>query len=249
MDDSLQQGITALKAGDKNRAFQLLSRATQDKATAEQGWLWLSAAVTHDSERLFCLDNVLRINRGNAAAERGASLLREKGVFPSVPMPPSYTQPRPANPPPAVPAFTDQAAPAAAPLPQVQPQMQPQVQPQAVNADQEGLKGLYQFAAQAMAHKTPPQVIVKNLTDQGLSSETAAAIVSQTQQAYKKGRVEKYKKQMLAGLLWTGAGIVVTVLSIIFADQLGGNSVLCWGAVLFGIIDFLIGLFGWLSSR
>ena len=114
MEDSLQQGIAAFKAGNKVRAFELLTHATQDPATAEQGWLWLSAVVTHDSERLFCLDNVLRINRANAAAERGAAMLREKGVFPSVPMPPSSTQPRPANPP-VVPAFTSQAAPAPTP--------------------------------------------------------------------------------------------------------------------------------------
>ena len=116
-------------------------------------------------------------------------------------------------------------------------------------SDQEGLKGLYQFAAKAMARKTPPLVIVKNLTEQGLSHQTAAAIVAETEKAFKQARAEKYRKQMIAGLLWTGAGIVVTILSFVFADQLGGNALLCWGAVLFGIVDFLVGLFGWLANR
>jgi hypothetical protein len=100
-----------------------------------------------------------------------------------------------------------------------------------------------------MAHRTPPQAIAQSLINQGLSPETAATIVGETQKAFKAARAEKHKKQMIGGLLWTGAGIVVTVLSNIFSEYLGGYGVLCWGAILFGLIDFLVGLFGWLSSR
>jgi hypothetical protein len=53
MENTLQQGIAAVKAGDKSRAFDLLTRATQDPSTSEQAWLWLSGVVDQDSERLF----------------------------------------------------------------------------------------------------------------------------------------------------------------------------------------------------
>lgn len=105
MDNLLQQGIAAAKAGENGRAFQILTRATQDRALAEQAWLWLSGVVEHDSERLFCLDNVLRINPDNEPARRGSMVLRQKGVFPSTPMPPRAApevkpEPLPVQPPP-----------------------------------------------------------------------------------------------------------------------------------------------------
>ena len=62
MENLLQQGMNAAKAGNKALAFQLLTKATQDGATAEQAWLWLTSVLTADAERLFCLDNALRIN-------------------------------------------------------------------------------------------------------------------------------------------------------------------------------------------
>ncbi|MFT3893379.1 MAG: hypothetical protein QM730_17260 [Anaerolineales bacterium] len=34
-----------------------------------------------------------------------------------------------------------------------------------------------------------------------------------------------------------------------FADKLGGGSVLFWGAIAYGLIDFVAGLIGWLSNR
>ena len=73
MDNYLQEGIAAAKAGDKPRAFDLLTRASENPATSEQAWLWLSSVVKDDEERLFCLNNVLRINPANAAAFTPAS--------------------------------------------------------------------------------------------------------------------------------------------------------------------------------
>src|SRR5512139_3220023 len=104
MDNLLQQGIAAAKAGDREKAYQILTRATQDGALAEQAWLWLSSVLEQDSERLFCLDNVLRINPNNEPAKRGSAFLRQKGVFPSTPMPPRIqSSPLTTAPPPAKP--------------------------------------------------------------------------------------------------------------------------------------------------
>ena len=245
MDNLLQQGIAAVKSGDKARAFQLLTRATQDSTMAEQAWLWLSATVDADSERLFCLGNALRINPGNGAAQRGATTLQQKGVFPSPPMPPHTdlpvhrVSPQPASPQPTpAPQSLQKYAP---------PQTKAPTTSVASEGDRQDLSTLYRLVATELANKKLPQVIVKKLTDQGVTPAVASKIVAETQQALNEARGNKYRKQMIRGLLWTVAGGTITCLTYVFASNLGGQYVLCWGAVIFGIIDFLVGLFGWLS--
>ncbi|MCK6585268.1 MAG: hypothetical protein L6Q49_19385 [Anaerolineales bacterium] len=58
---------------------------------------------------------------------------------------------------------------------------------------------------------------------------------------------EKYRKQMNRGLLWAVAGTVITILSYSSAasSPAGGTYYICWGAILFGIIDFLVGYISW----
>jgi hypothetical protein len=83
MADRLQQGIAALKAGNKEQARQLLIQATQANPQNEQAWLWLSGAVESDSERLICLNKVLEINPNNEPAQRGAAALHQRGATPA----------------------------------------------------------------------------------------------------------------------------------------------------------------------
>lgn len=56
----------------------------------------------------------------------------------------------------------------------------------------------------------------------------------------------KYRKRMIAGLLWTVGGLVVSVISYTVASA-GGVYFVFWGAVIFGIIDFIRGLAGWIK--
>ena len=100
-----------------------------------------------------------------------------------------------------------------------------------------------------MVNKQDPKVIVKELAGRGAAPGHADKIVAETQEVLKKARGEKYKKRMTRGLLWTIAGIIITCASLGFADQLGGQYILCYGAIIFGVIDFLAGLFGWIFSR
>ncbi|MFP4436093.1 MAG: hypothetical protein ACLFVO_02510 [Chloroflexaceae bacterium] len=70
-----EQGIAALKAGDKRRATELLNEAVQIDPHNERAWLWLSGAVTDNAERRHCLEWVLAINPENSAAQRGLAAL------------------------------------------------------------------------------------------------------------------------------------------------------------------------------
>jgi len=106
-----QQGMVALQANDKARAYDLLSRAIQLEPHNEQAWLWLSGAVESTAERRYCLEQVLVINPHSAAAQRGMALLP-----PALPVSPFQKEllPEPAPPQPAAPEPTPVATPAAA---------------------------------------------------------------------------------------------------------------------------------------
>ncbi len=77
-DNPLQQGIAALKAGDKAQARRLLGRAIQQNPRDEQAWLWLSGAVDTDREKLTCLKKVLKINPENEKARNGIAALEKR---------------------------------------------------------------------------------------------------------------------------------------------------------------------------
>ena len=264
MDNTLQQGITAAKNGDRSHAYELLTRAAQDVSTAEQAWLWLSSVVDADSERLYCLNYVLRLNPNNVFAQRGAAALRDKAVLPaspSSPVPVQNTSPvaTPPKPVPAAPALsTNPSAPMPGPKLNLQQASvvspQRQVQPSASApakppmSKQEAL-GLYRYAAGELARNSPPLLVEKLLVSQGTSPEFAHRVVAETNQALKKARRTKSKKRMIRGSLWTVGGIIVTALTYAFASQLGGTYFIFYGAIIFGLIDFFVGLAGWTADR
>ena len=82
-DDLLQQGIAALRAGDKAQARQLFSQAIRQDPRNEQAWLWLSGALETTQDKLMCLNKVLVINPANEAAQRGIAALQKSSVAPS----------------------------------------------------------------------------------------------------------------------------------------------------------------------
>lgn len=73
----VQQGIASAKAGDMAAARQQLTQAIALDPRCEQAWLWLSGIHTDEAQRRNCLEQVLRINPQNAAAQRGLAMLGE----------------------------------------------------------------------------------------------------------------------------------------------------------------------------
>jgi tetratricopeptide (TPR) repeat protein len=93
----LREGIAAARAGQKDRARELLLQVIALDEELEAAWLWLSGVVDDPEERQICLENVLTLNPDHVAAQRGLRWLREQGLGPvpeqaSVP-PPGQTQP------------------------------------------------------------------------------------------------------------------------------------------------------------
>ena len=56
----------------------------------------------------------------------------------------------------------------------------------------------------------------------------------------------QYARHMIYGILWAGGGTAVTVMTYSAASG-GGTYVVAWGAIIYGIIDFFRGLFGWMK--
>src|SRR5258708_9142038 len=73
----LQQGIAAAKAGQQDQARQLFQETIKRAPRNEAAWLWLSSVAKDDKERLFCLKQLLAINRNNENAIKG---LKQLGV-------------------------------------------------------------------------------------------------------------------------------------------------------------------------
>jgi len=90
-DRLYQEGVAALKRGDKTTAKEKLLDVIELEETHEQAWLWLSGAVEDEQEKIICLENVLTINPDNEAARKGLEKLgvhfRETRVEPPPPMP------------------------------------------------------------------------------------------------------------------------------------------------------------------
>src|SRR3954471_22500675 len=83
----LEQGMDALRQGDKAQARDLLTTVLEMDDRNELAWLWLSGAVDSPAEQRICLENVLTINPGSTAARGGLAELDR--VAPAPPSPPS----------------------------------------------------------------------------------------------------------------------------------------------------------------
>jgi tetratricopeptide (TPR) repeat protein len=84
MEDSdlarlLREGISAARAGQKDRAREVLLQVIAQDEGVEAAWLWLSGVVDDPEERQICLENALTLNPNNIAAQKGLRWLRGQG--------------------------------------------------------------------------------------------------------------------------------------------------------------------------
>lgn len=85
-------------------------------------------------------------------------------------------------------------------------------------------------------------------TENGQSvGQTNEPIVAENETAEntEQDEARNSRRRMLSGLLWCVGGLAVTSASYWFADA-GGKFSVFYGAVIYGIYDFLVGLVGWL---
>ncbi len=85
-DQLLRSAIQAAKAGEREKAHQLLIQIVEQDEKNETAWLWLSGTVKTKEDRQICLENVLAINPDNEIAKKG---LKKLGVSPPPAPPPT----------------------------------------------------------------------------------------------------------------------------------------------------------------
>ena len=69
-ENALQLGIAAFKAGDKEKARFYFLRAVRQEPNNEQAWGWLSNTTVITKERIYCLQQVVKINPLNTSAKK-----------------------------------------------------------------------------------------------------------------------------------------------------------------------------------
>jgi len=74
-DTMFQDAVDALRKGDKAKARNLLTKLLKTDQTNAQYWIWLSAAVESQKERIYCLQTALQVDPENATAKRGLVLM------------------------------------------------------------------------------------------------------------------------------------------------------------------------------
>ena len=72
---TLTEAIAAARAGERARAREILGKLLRGDSANPEYWIWLSAVVDTDRERIYCLESALRLDPTNRAALRGLALL------------------------------------------------------------------------------------------------------------------------------------------------------------------------------
>lgn len=70
-NSTLNEAIEALRTNDPGRARDLLTLLLNTDPNNATYWVWLSAAVETQKERIYCLQTALQLDPENAAAKRG----------------------------------------------------------------------------------------------------------------------------------------------------------------------------------
>lgn len=71
----IQQGLAALRQGDREQAVQILGRAVRIDPTDEEVWLALAEAVAETERRRYCLERCLALNPSNERAQSALAAL------------------------------------------------------------------------------------------------------------------------------------------------------------------------------
>jgi tetratricopeptide (TPR) repeat protein len=76
--DWLREGIAAAKAGQRERARDLLMRIVDQDERNVAAWLWLSGVVDSLEDKEIALENVLAVEPDNAPARKGLTWVRQQ---------------------------------------------------------------------------------------------------------------------------------------------------------------------------
>lgn len=83
MATSLENGIAAAKAGNKQLAMEYLKQAVTEDPRNVTAWLWVSSLVDNPERKVFCYQKVLAIDPTNKYALQGMSTINKVSTPPA----------------------------------------------------------------------------------------------------------------------------------------------------------------------
>jgi len=92
LDHALQEGIAAIRKGERERGRDLLLQVVESDEHNEQGWYWLSLAVDDPADKIIALENVLQLNPANDIARASLRKLTGAPAQPVAPLPPNVDE-------------------------------------------------------------------------------------------------------------------------------------------------------------
>ena len=112
------------------------------------------------------------------------------------------------------------------------------------------LRNIYEYAADLQRNGLSRKDIQQKLVSQGLDQEAAIAVVKNLRKIRSKAFRNAAAKNMAIGAVVCLIGAVVTSVSYSAASEspTGGSYVVAWGAVAFGALQFLRGLYQWITN-
>jgi hypothetical protein len=90
---TLQLAIQSLRGGRRKEGQKLLLEILRANSRHETAWLWLSATISDPAKKRWCLEQVLKINPDNQAAQRLVAKLQAPGPAPTLQGPVPAGQP------------------------------------------------------------------------------------------------------------------------------------------------------------
>lgn len=79
MSDVLQRAIEMFRSGDRQEARKLVISFVKENPQSEPGWKWMYNVSHTSGERIYCLQQILKINPGNRKAKRLLAHILEPG--------------------------------------------------------------------------------------------------------------------------------------------------------------------------
>ena len=112
------------------------------------------------------------------------------------------------------------------------------------------LRNIYEYAADLQRHGVSGKHIQEKLVSRGLDQETAATIAENLRKIRSKAIRNAAAKNMAIGAAVCLIGVAVTWVSYTAASEspTGGRYVVAWGAVAIGALQFLRGLYQWITN-
>jgi hypothetical protein len=98
---------------------------------------------------------------------------------------------------------------------------------------------LLTYSAALYAENKTYWEVKEALEGKGVAEELAEKIAEQSQQLYTDAIVQKSKKNILWGSVWFVGGLLITLISM---GSGGGSYIICYGAILGGVIQLISGL-------